>query len=286
MIDLHTHTTASDGALTPEELLLEADRRGLAVIAITDHDTTAGLREVAGRLDEFGVWVVAGIEISATDRVTGHSVHVLGYGIDIDHPDLETVLSEIRARRTRYAEEMVARLGRAGWRLTWEEVLAQARGTAVYKVHILRALIDRGDIPGWDAAPEAYRLLFKGNGPARLQETYLEPAEAVELVRAAGGIPVLAHPGQFANHDLLSGLVSLGISGVEAFYPEHAPEVVAALVSFAEERKLLVTGGSDYHGGNGLCYGPLDGPLAGVCYPEPYWRHLAQRLKDACQEAV
>ncbi len=297
MMDLHVHTTASDGAMHPMRILDEAALRDLSLVAITDHDTTEGLRAIAGTewVGEEGgraalltiegryLRLLPGIEVSATHLGTGRGVHILGYGIDIGAPVLEEVLAPVRARRTHYAETIVHRLAEVGIRITWDEVLAQAGGsTAVYKTHILAALWEKGYVRSWSQAPNVFRRLFGPGGPGHVPETSLEVRLAIELILSAGGIPVVAHPGASGILDLLPQLVDWGIQGIEAHHPDHAPATADACERFGRERGIWITGGSDYHGGNGRYYKEVDGPLGGV----PASTGLPARLPGARQPSL
>lgn len=255
MLDFHTHTTASDGYLTPLELLRAADRIGLTHLAITDHDTTAGLRQIASCLDQFKVKVIPGIEISANHSPSGISVHVLGYGVGSDDPALEASLSTLRERRNVFAREILGKLRGSLYDLTWEEVQeVAAQATAVFKLHIIQALWRKGLVESWNGAAALYEHLFGPAGIARVSERYLDAREAVGMVLDAGGIPVLAHPGVKNAITVVDDLIDAGLMGIETYYPDHGKEMTQLSLEIARTRGLLVTGGTDFHGSNSLIY--------------------------------
>lgn len=248
--DLHAHTTASDGSLTPSELVRAARRAGLTVLAITDHDTTAGVVEAVQAGAEARVRVVPGVELSA-EGPPG-KCHLLGLGIDPDHAGLcETLARLSDARRTRN-ERMAERLQSLGIPLTLDEVVAIAPpGANIGRPHFARALIRKGVV---STATEAFDR-FLGEGTlAYLPKAVLAPESSIRLIHDAGGRAFLAHPGLLrltsdeSLRDRLVALQALGLDGVEVFYPKHTPELVAQLQDLARDLGLLVTGGSDFHG--------------------------------------
>lgn len=251
-IDLHTHTTASDGVLTPTELVELAAGRKIDVIGITDHDTVMGLPEAAAAAERFGVRVVAGIEFSAQhdDRV----VHVLGYFVDADDEGLLRTLDEMQAERLDRVKRMVARLNELGYELTLDEVLAQATGAIVARPHVARAMVARGYVSSVGDAftPE----LIANGGRADVPRRQLTPSESIDAIRAAGGVPVIAHPGlahHLGTHDpmpdeLIEQLASAGLAGLEVDHPDHDPLTRERLRALADRLGLVATGGSDFHG--------------------------------------
>ncbi|MER7330407.1 MULTISPECIES: PHP domain-containing protein [unclassified Micromonospora] len=249
-IDLHTHSTASDGTLSPAELVRAAAESGLDVVAITDHDTTAGW-EPALRALPAGLSLVRGAEISC--RWYGEEpavpLHLLAYLFDPDAPELVAELTRVRAARQERGERIVALLRADGIDVSWPEILAGAAGGSVGRPHIAQALIRAGLVA---TTTEAF-------GPDWLGERYRLPKEdidvfhAVRLVRAAGGVPVFAHPratrrGRIVPDALIADLAAVGLAGLEADHEDHSPAERAHVRALAGELGLLVTGSSDFHG--------------------------------------
>lgn len=254
LADLHVHSTASDGMLTPEQVVAAAGRQQLKAVALTDHDTLEGLvpAQAAGRA--LGIEVIGGVELST--EWAHEEVHVLGYFLSPGDGDLARVLARLRRARVERAQEMVKRLARLGLHLSWEEVQAQAETEAVGRPHIARALVRAGHVPSVKVAFERY--LNRGC-PAYVPRMKLTPAEAIALVQRNGGVAVLAHPGLLSRPEVLEELLPLDWQGIEVFYPEHSEQVTAALLTIARERGLVPTGGSDFHGEGHA------GPSLGAC---------------------
>ena len=251
-IDLHTHTTASDGLLTPEELVDLAVERGLTVLAITDHDTIEGIdaamAHARGRLE---VW--PGVEISSD--VPGSEVHLLGYFVDHHQPSFVATLTTFRESRLRRAEQMVRRLADLGLPVTWQRVRELAGAGAVGRPHIAQALLEAGYVT---TLAEAFDRYIGRGGPAYVERHKLTPVEAIRLIHDAGGMPSLAHPiyigaasetgEQFDLRAYLPKLVQAGLVGVEAYYPDYTPKVTRDILAIADEFQLIPTGGTDFHG--------------------------------------
>jgi predicted metal-dependent phosphoesterase TrpH len=249
-IDLHTHSTASDGTLSPAELVRAAAESGLDVVAITDHDTTAGWKPALRALPA-GLSLIRGAEISC--RWYGEEpavpLHLLAYLFDPDFPELVAELTRVRAAREERGERIVALLRADGIDVRWPEILAGAAGGTVGRPHIAQALIRAGLVA---TTTEAF-------GPDWLGERYRLPKEdidvfhAVRLVRAAGGVPVFAHPratrrGRIVPDELIADLAAVGLAGLEADHEDHSPAERAHVRALAGELGLLVTGSSDFHG--------------------------------------
>ncbi|RMG90449.1 MAG: PHP domain-containing protein [Candidatus Dadabacteria bacterium] len=248
MVDLHTHSTFSDGTWPPRRLVEEARRLGLAAIGLTDHDSVDGNREFLEAGAEFGVAVFPGVEISTRwERVT---FHLLGYGIDTRLPEVRCAFERLARSREERAPRMVARLRELGIAVTLEEVEAEANGALVGRPHVARVLVRKG--VARDVQDAFARFLGRGK-PAYVDKDRLPPGEACRMIRSAGGVPVLAHPGLIeAEHPgalgtLLDHLVRDGLEGVEAYYSRHSREQQERYRSMAARRGLLVTGGSDFH---------------------------------------
>jgi predicted metal-dependent phosphoesterase TrpH len=254
-IDLHTHSTASDGVLAPSELARQARAAGLDVIGLTDHDSTAGVAEAQRAGEPIGLRVVAGVEVN-TD-LPGGEAHVLGYFVDHEQPAFQRTLTVLREARALRGERMVARLRAAGLDVSWERVRALAEG-AVGRPHVARALIERGYAISVDDA--FARWLGRGR-PGYVPRLKLSPVEAVRFIRSAWGVPVLAHPASIPDLEatLLPDLMAAGLLGLECYYGQYDDATVRRLLAVATARNLIATGGSDYHGPN-LHPTPLGSP--------------------------
>lgn len=268
-IDLHTHSSVSDGTDTPAELVRAAARSGLAVVALTDHDTWDGLAEAARTGAEIGLEVVPGVEMSCGHR--GSSVHLLGYGGDRTDPAWAAELARIRDGRTERIPAMLRRLAALGMPLTEEEVAAQARNTpSIGRPHIADALVARGYVASRD---EAFAGYLAEGGPAYVDRYAPDVFAAVRTVRAAGAVPVIAHPwGRDSKRvlplEVLGELLAAGVAGWEVDHVEHGPEDRRRLRAYATAHGALITGSSDYHG-TGKTHNPLG---CEVTDPEQYAR--------------
>jgi len=243
-VDLHVHTTASDGQLSPTSVIRKAQALGLATIAITDHDTTEGIEEALAAARGSGLQVIPGVEIS-TD-IPGAEVHILGYYVAYGDPFLREKLSLFRDSRLGRAQRMVAKLARLGVSLEWKRVQEIANGAAVGRPHVARAMLEKGYV---SSIHEAFDLYIGRNGPAYEDRFKLSPAEAVRMILMANGLPVLAHPLQV--HHSVPELCAAGLVGLEAYYTGYAPDETDFLLSLAARHGLLATGGSDFHGEDG-----------------------------------
>jgi predicted metal-dependent phosphoesterase TrpH len=247
-IDLHTHSSVSDGTEPPAELVRSAAEAGLGTVALTDHDSTAGWADAAAAASASDIDFVPGMELST--RFGWKSVHMLAYFFDPENAALVAETARIRdARRTR-AESMVARIAE-DYELTWEDVLAHtAPGASVGRPHIADALVTRGHVLN---RTEAFETLLHPRG-GYFEPLYApSPLEGVQLIRGAGGVPVLAHPATRGRDNVLdrrylTSLVDEGLAGVEIYHRENTDDGRAYLLEFAAEHDLVVTGSSDYHG--------------------------------------
>ncbi|WP_258360461.1 PHP domain-containing protein [Moorella sulfitireducens (nom. illeg.)] len=241
--DLHTHTTASDGRLSPDELIRLARARGLTAIGVTDHDTVAGLDEALAAGKCYGVTVVPGVELSTEweDR----EIHILGYYLEWQEENLLAFLETMRRARYRRITRMVSRLRELGYDITLGEVEGEVRGEAVGRPHIAAALVRRGYAPSVEVA---FKSLLARGRPAYVPRAKVEPARAVEVILKAGGVPVLAHPGLSRADALIPALVESGLQGVEVYYPVHDAAATGRYLELASRYELVVTGGSDFHG--------------------------------------
>jgi 3',5'-nucleoside bisphosphate phosphatase len=254
--DLHLHTTVSDGKYTPAELVRKAAGAGLTIMAVTDHDNVDGIAPALEAAKQFpGLTVIPGVEIS-TEEPEGE-VHVLGYFLDYHHKELLDRLNGMRESRQSRAKKMVDKLAALGMPLDWKRVQEIAGDGTIGRPHIAQALLEKGFI---STIREAFDKYIAWGGPAYVERDKMTPAEAVELILRAGGIPVLAHP--FVSKDpenLMSRLKQSGLIGIEAYYGEYKPEDVKKLVGLAEKYHLITTGGSDYHGLDETVETPLGG---------------------------
>ncbi|MCQ2462580.1 MAG: PHP domain-containing protein [Clostridia bacterium] len=245
--DLHCHTRLSDGTLGIDDIVILAKKSGISTIAITDHDSLAGT--VRGKIigERYGVTVIPGVEISATDSKRGTKAHILCYLPE--KPDrLEGLCRRNSQARKRASQFMLLKTAQK-YPITPEFVIKCASGsTNIFKQHIMQALLESGyttTIYG-----ELYDRLFSKDSPDNVltPATYPEPAQIINDIHEAGGIAVLAHPGFYDNFELLEELIPLGLDGVEVWHPENTPEQQKRLIEIAKKHKLLVTGGTDFHG--------------------------------------
>ncbi|MBO8167676.1 MAG: PHP domain-containing protein [Thermoanaerobacteraceae bacterium] len=242
-VDLHTHTTASDGALSPKQLVAKAINCGLEGIAITDHDTIGGVEEALAAARGKSFIVIPGIEFS-TDW-NDEEVHVLGYFIDYRNSRLLQLLEKLEESRWRRGQKMVRKLNNAGLTVDWNQVAAMAENGVVGRPHVAQVLVEAGYVSSIAEAFEKY--LGKGR-PGYVPRFKLTPRDAVREVKNAGGIPVLAHPGLLKRQEKLTEVLTWGFAGIEVYYPEHSKEQTKYFNKLAEQHNLIATGGSDYHG--------------------------------------
>lgn len=241
-VDLHTHTTASDGLLTPTELVRHAIAGGLVAIAVTDHDTTAGLTEALAAGAEQGIEVVPGVEISTSHA--GLEVHLLGYFVDAGSVEFERLLASRREDRDGRAREMVQRLRALGLNIEYEDVLREAGRGAVGRPHVAAALVTKRCV---QTKQEAFDRYLADGRPCAVPKPVFPLAEAIELLHGMGAVAVCAHPGLLKRPELLEEMPALGLEGVEVYYPKHLPDQQRELLGFARARGLVATGGSDFH---------------------------------------
>jgi len=242
--DLHLHTTASDGRLTPAALVGLAGARGLEVIAITDHDSVGGISEaLAAAAHEPKIVVIPGVEIN-TDLASGE-LHILGYFIDYQDVSLGLSLQKIRESRVGRAQKMVERLRELGAPIEWSRVQDMAHGESICRPHIAQALLEKGFV---GSEREAFDKYIGRDGPAYIEREKIQPADAVGIIKSAGGLPVLAHPADIKDlNNLIIELKDAGLVGLEAYYGQYDSNTVKKMVRLADEHGLLTTGGSDYH---------------------------------------
>jgi predicted metal-dependent phosphoesterase TrpH len=244
-VDLHLHTTYSDGRLTPGELIQIAAEQGIGIIAITDHDTVNGIEPALLAAECFPyVTVIPGVELN-TD-VNNGEVHILGYFIDYKNEHLLSNLEILRNTRKSRAQKMLDKLEELGVHIQWERILELADGGSVGRPHIAQALYEKQHV---ETLQDAFERYIGRNGPAYAERERLSPIEAVELITKAGGLPVMAHPAN--NQDLEQMIIDLkpsGLVGIEVYYDNYDKETRERLRRLADKYDLIATGGSDFHG--------------------------------------
>jgi 3',5'-nucleoside bisphosphate phosphatase len=256
---------------------------GVRVLAITDHDTTAGVPAALAAARRWGITVVPGVEISTLSG--REEIHLLGYFVDLDNSDLQALLVCTRDRRRERAQQMLARLAELGLPLEWDQVLAYTgREHSVGRAHVAMALLEAGHVSSFN---EAFSLWIGRDCPAYVERYKLSPEEAIQLVRQSGGIPVLAHPYIYTRNGeckvsmnlkrWLPRLRAAGLMGIEAYYPHYPHRVSRHLLAWAVDQDLLITGGSDFHGK------AVDNGLGGVAVPWAVWEGLERRHRLADQ---
>jgi predicted metal-dependent phosphoesterase TrpH len=268
-IDLHMHSTFSDGNHTPTELVQMAVEKRLAAISLTDHDSVDGLPEAMQAGSENGLEVIAGVELSCEFR--GRDLHVLGYGVDPhDQPFRDALDKFCQTRHTR-GIRIIEKLNALGVNIDPAEVLAKAGEGALGRPHIAAVLVEKGVV---SRTGEAFDKYIAEGGPAYVPKYKMSPREAVDQIRAAGGLAFIAHPGIFLeNESELYDLIAEGFDGVEVYHPTHTQSRAEELKRIAEQKGLLVSGGSDFHGfeGRDAFMGVLD-------IPYEVWTVIRERL--------
>lgn len=276
-IDLHCHTNVSDNSFSIEEVLHIAQRNHVDHLAITDHDTTIGLHQAMNLGKSKGLDIIPGIEISAYDFLRDRRAHILGLFVKPSHPALEKLCRPLREARQAASREMVEKLIQAGYEIEWEEVskLAEA-GTGVYKQHIMHALIKKGYTSS--VYGNLYKKLFsrgESKGVAFVPIRYLVATDAIQAIREAGGVPVLAHPGQFDNFSAVADWVRAGLEGIEVHHPLNNEQAEQKARNLADKYHLIQTGGSDFHG----FYTDTDS-VPGSRSTEPAWFEALKIRRD------
>ena len=275
-IDLHLHSTASDGGLSPEELVRLAANKGLSVIAIADHDSVEGIEPALLTARDFPpLRVIPAVEISSD--IPQNEVHVLGYFIDYHNLELKETLERLRNSRKIRAKRMLFKLANLGIHIDWERVQELAGEGAVGRPHIAQAIFERGYV---SSPKEAFIRYIGRNGPAYVEREKMTPAEAVELIVKAGGLPILGHPANIDNlEEFIPQLQEVGLVGLEAYYDNYPLNVKRYLASLARKYGLIATGGSDFHG----IEGSNETPLGEVDVP---YECLEKLLKIAQQHSL
>lgn len=257
-VDLHLHTTASDGVMSPAEIVRYAKAKKLQAIAVTDHDTIEGLEEALAEGKSIDFEVIPGIEISA--EFSPGSMHLLGYFLDIHHPLLIERLKYLQDARAARNPKIVEKLNRLGVKVSYEDVVKASGGGQVGRPHFAQVLLDKGYVR---SIQEAFERFLRKGAPAYADKFRFRAGEAIHFIREANGVAVIAHPntlGINSNSELetlILQLVKEGLKGIEIYYPEHSPPDIARYKFLAEKYGLVMTGGTDYHGieGNELDIG-------------------------------
>lgn len=250
LIDLHVHTTASDGTMTPRDLVLYAASKGLKAVAVTDHDTVGGVAEALEAGKEAGLKVVPGVEISVDYP---GEMHILGYFIDYKDPRLTEGLDRLRQFRENRNPLIVEKLRELGFDITMQEVINAAGGNIVGRPHFAAVMVRKGHVKDTKEAFENYLAAGK---PAYVKKDRLTPREGIELITGAGGVPVLAHPKYLRFEEgrdlvnLIGELKELGLRGLEVYYSEHSTDETERFHRLAVVNDLIITGGTDFHGTN------------------------------------
>lgn len=248
MLDLHVHSLYSDGTESPAALVAMAKAAHVRGLALTDHDSAAGVPEFLEACREAGMTGIGGVEVSANHE--GGTLHILGLGIDPSDEALGDALAEVRDGRSERNMRILEKLQDLGFSITLDEVLDLAGEDIVGRPHFARVMVARGWV---DSVEEAFERYLERGCPAYVDRFRLQPEEAMSLIRGAGGVPVMAHPTTAVQAleelpELVADLAAKGLGGIEAYYPDHSPETTEECLRLARRHSLLVTGGSDFHG--------------------------------------
>lgn len=276
-IDLHTHSTASDGSFSPRELIRHAKEKGLAAVALTDHDTVEGIEDAIQEGREIDIEVIPGVEISVEYKP---EMHILGYFFGETYKNAVTILDNLIKSRNERNPKIIIRLNELGFDITMDEVKNEAKGKVVARPHIAKVLVKKGYVKSTEAAFE--RFLGFGK-PAYFPKNRMTPAEGIKEILSVGGIPVLAHPVFLCPNmaqldDILCELAAYGLKGIEAYYTDNTVKDTGNFLRLALKHNLLATGGSDFHGSFkpkieiGCGYGNLKVPY-----------ELLDKMKECCR---
>lgn len=241
--DLHLHTIFSDGTYAPEEIVSQSSKAGIAAVAVVDHDTVGGLPSGIAAAKGRDVEVLPGIELSA--EYEGGEIHILGYLLDYQNSALLEKLAILKNRRVERVYKIIDKLKDSGLKMEPQDVFDIAKGGTVGRLHIARAMLQKGLV---GSVFEAFQKYIGDKGPAFVLGFRFSPQEAIETIKEAQGIPVLAHPYTLRSDELIPGFIDYGLMGLEVYYSEHSQGMVNFYLNLAKEHNLLVTGGSDFHG--------------------------------------
>lgn len=254
-IDLHVHSNCSDGSCTPEELVELAIQNDLVAFALTDHDTVEGVERAMKAAEERHIQVIPGVELSCEYEISPSrkkEIHILGYNLDYNQPELCETLEAVAKERDDRNRKMCENLNRDGYPIDYESLMERFQNTIVTRAHFARFLLEKGAIPSIDSA---FKKILAQDGPYFVMRKYLTPERGIELIKKAGGIPVLAHPLLYKMsvtelHNLLTELKGYGLRGIEAMYSRNRGNDEAFVRKLASEYDLFITGGTDFHGTN------------------------------------
>jgi 3',5'-nucleoside bisphosphate phosphatase len=273
--DLHTHTTSSDGACAPSELLTLAVSKGLSTLAVTDHDTIEGFLKIRDEAISLPIELVSGVEITA--RYKKSEIHILAYFFDPENEDMLSMLRSQRKARLKRMKMILELISKKGIRIDIEEVIAQARGKNVGRPHLASLMIKKNYV---GSISEAFIRYLSSDVLGDVRVDYVEIPECVEILSSAGGITSLAHPSVIGNPELVEEILALHIDGIECIHPSHNFDRQKTYIELAKQKNLLITGGSDFHG-TGREYDPYFGI---VTLSEKYLqsiKRMSQRRKEA-----
>jgi len=242
-VDLHSHTNRSDGALTPTELVEKAKKVGIDILSITDHDSVNALDEAVDAGKRLGVEIIPGVEISSDHK--GSEVHILGYFFNPKDKELEHYLNFFRAERVLRAGRIVDKLNALGLDISRDDVLAEAKDSAVGRPHIANVMVKKGLVTSY---LEAFNKYIRNGGPAYERKVHLSPQSAFKIIGDAGGLSFVAHPGKMPER-IIKDLISAGADGIEVIHPSHTKDRTNFYRGIVNEYFLLESGGSDFHGG-------------------------------------
>ena len=278
-IDLHTHSTASDGSLTPTQLIISAKEQGVDRLALTDHDTVAGLREAIAAGQKYGVRVIKGIELSV--NYEAGELHLLGYGFDDLNIKFTATVAKLQISRAERNHKIVSKLNEQGYSISWDTIHDIAGGGVIGRGHIGQALMNAGY---FDSIQTVFEQLLSTGAPAYVDRFRLELREAIRLIHNAGGIAVWAHPGLHGDElevmldDLLPHWADAGLDGLESDYNLHSIELRDRLRAVADSHGMIYTGGSDFHGQLKPDVSLGQGP-EGMAVSEECYQGLTDRIK-------
>ena len=267
-IDLHLHSLHSDGALSPADLVRRAREAGVSVLALTDHDSVRGVPEAREACRHEGLTFIPGVELSV--GIGTDEVHILGYGLDTKGRPLQNALDQLAGERIDRMEKMLAALGKLGVAVTLEDVQAETGGHIVGRLHLAAALVRLGHITSHG---EAFQRWIGAGRPAYVQRQLLTLREAIDLIREAGGVAVVAHPWLTRRDELIEYLVRLGARGLEVYHPKHDFVDVSRYLKMCAKYDLVATGGSDFHG-----VGKLDKPPGSASTPADQYAKLLKYI--------
>lgn len=268
-IDLHMHSTFSDGLKSPTELVEIAKKKGLAAISLTDHDCLDGTNEAIEAGKSKGVEILSGVELSS--EYGGRDLHILGYGIDPNHDEFQDMLRRFRDTRHSRGLKIIEKLKDLGLEISVEDVMEKSGDGALGRPHIAAVLAEKGLV---STQIEAFDKYIADGGPAYVPKYKMSPQEAIKYIRMAGGLAFMAHPGIFlSNVNDFKGLLGECFDGVEIYHPKHNKKMAETLKAIADEHGMLVSGGSDYHGFTGR-----DLPLGGIDIPYDVLADIKTRL--------